>query len=362
MRQWIPAWVLTVAAAVPAPADVLVVAAMDESRVAIVDGRTFETLATVETGKGPHEVRISPDGRRAYVAAGQTITVVDVEGRRRHADFEVEAGVHDIRVSRDGRRLWAAAGGAQTVFELDAATGRVLKKFDVGQQGPWFVEVSSDERTLFTPNLEGKSVSIVDRDRGAVKVIPFGHPAYGIDITPDGRHVWVSGGDLAVIDTRTKEVVARVKASEKETGRLRITSDGKKVVVALEKTLAVFDAGTRRLIGEVALSAAPKVLALSGDGRHAHPTQGLLDLYTIRHYKKDFSGLAVAVVGDVLHSRVARSNIHLLTKMGAEVTLCAPPTRARRLWRRSPGPTASTCGCGWRSTPARWSSTIASPT
>ena len=45
----------------------------------------------------------------------------------------------------------------------------------------------------------------------------------------------------------------------------------------------------------------------AGDGRHAHPTQGLLDLYTIRHYKRDFSGATVAIVGDVLHSRVARS-------------------------------------------------------
>ena len=54
----------------------------------------------------------------------------------------------------------------------------------------------------------------------------------------------------------------------------------------------------------------------AGDGRHAHPTQGLLDLYTIRHYKKDFTNLSVAIVGDVLHSRVARSLIHGLTLMG----------------------------------------------
>ena len=54
----------------------------------------------------------------------------------------------------------------------------------------------------------------------------------------------------------------------------------------------------------------------AGDGRHAHPTQGLLDLYTIRHFKKDFTRLSVAIVGDVLHSRVARSLIHALTIMG----------------------------------------------
>ena len=54
----------------------------------------------------------------------------------------------------------------------------------------------------------------------------------------------------------------------------------------------------------------------AGDGRHAHPTQGLLDIFTIRHYKKDFTGLSVAIVGDVLHSRVARSLIHALTTLG----------------------------------------------
>src|SRR5215218_6250668 len=65
----------------------------------------------------------------------------------------------------------------------------------------------------------------------------------------------------------------------------------------------------------------------AGDGRHAHPTQGLLDLYTIRHYKRDFRALTVAIVGDVLHSRVARSLIHGLTTLGtAEVRAIGPRT------------------------------------
>ena len=65
----------------------------------------------------------------------------------------------------------------------------------------------------------------------------------------------------------------------------------------------------------------------AGDGRHAHPTQGLLDAYTIRHYKKDFTQLRVAIVGDVMHSRVARSDIHALTTLGVpEVRVIAPRT------------------------------------
>jgi aspartate carbamoyltransferase catalytic subunit len=65
----------------------------------------------------------------------------------------------------------------------------------------------------------------------------------------------------------------------------------------------------------------------AGDGRHAHPTQGLLDLFTIRHYKEDFRALSVAIVGDILHSRVARSLIHGLTTLGTpDVRVIGPRT------------------------------------
>lgn len=64
----------------------------------------------------------------------------------------------------------------------------------------------------------------------------------------------------------------------------------------------------------------------AGDGTHEHPTQGLLDAFTILEHKGSFEGLKVAIVGDILHSRVARSNIHALRKLGAEVTLVGPST------------------------------------
>jgi aspartate carbamoyltransferase catalytic subunit len=64
----------------------------------------------------------------------------------------------------------------------------------------------------------------------------------------------------------------------------------------------------------------------AGDGMHEHPTQALLDAFTIRAQKKRLAGLKVAIVGDLLHSRVLRSNVHLLTRMGADVWVCGPPT------------------------------------
>ncbi len=64
----------------------------------------------------------------------------------------------------------------------------------------------------------------------------------------------------------------------------------------------------------------------AGDGQHAHPTQGLLDMFTMRERRGKLSGLNVLIVGDVTHSRVARSNIHGLTKLGAKVAVCGPST------------------------------------
>ena len=64
----------------------------------------------------------------------------------------------------------------------------------------------------------------------------------------------------------------------------------------------------------------------AGDGKHEHPTQALLDVYTLRERLGSLDGLSIWIVGDVMHSRVARSNILAFTKMGAKVTVCGPPT------------------------------------
>lgn len=256
--------------ALPVNADVLVIAYMGESQVVLVDGESYKTLATLETGKNPHEVRVSPDQRHAYIAAGKSITAIDLKQRKVKATFDLGShSAHDIRVSRDNRRLWLACAPTQSIVELDADTGKILKTYPTNQQGSWFVEITPDEKKFYTPNLEGKSVSVIDRVTGTVKVIPFQHAVYGIDITPDGKQVWVSGGDLAVIDTATDEVSARIKTSEGETGRIRLSSDGQRLVVALSKKLAVYDVKTRGLISETELSSSPKVLTLSADNRRA---------------------------------------------------------------------------------------------
>ncbi len=109
---------------------------------------------------------------------------------------------------------------------------------------------------------------------------------------------------------------------------------------SIEKGESLVDTGlTLRATGADAiimrhpLSGAPHLLARrldipiinAGDGLHEHPSQGLLDAYTILQHKKNLRGLKVAIVGDIYHSRVARSNMHLLSKFGAQLFLCGPP-------------------------------------
>ncbi len=90
------------------------------------------------------------------------------------------------------------------------------------------------------------------------------------------------------------------------------------------------------LVMRHAASGAPHFLARhcnsrvinAGDGMHEHPTQALLDLFTISERGKTFEGLKIAIIGDIIHSRVARSDIFALTKLGAHIVLCGPPTLA----------------------------------
>jgi aspartate carbamoyltransferase catalytic subunit len=104
---------------------------------------------------------------------------------------------------------------------------------------------------------------------------------------------------------------------------------------SLEDTAETLEAlGADLVVVRHSVSGVPHLLAglldaaviNAGDGANEHPTQALLDFYTIREKKKKFEGLKVAIVGDILHSRVARSNIWGLTKLGAEVIVVGPPT------------------------------------
>lgn len=181
-------------------------------------------------------------------------------------------------------------------------------------------------------------------------------------------------GSLLGLETlSTKEIISILKDARKmQRGRLKPALRGKRVILlfyesstrtrvsfefaakslgattalisasasSIEKGESLIDTGyTVTSLGAEAIvirhpsSGAPELLARhvpvpvinAGDGMHEHPSQGLLDAYTILEHKGTLKGLRVAMIGDIFHSRVVRSDVHLLTKFGSKVVLCGPP-------------------------------------
>ena len=128
--------------------------------------------------------------------------------------------------------------------------------------------------------------------------------------------------------TRLSADVVNLQVSASSTAKGETLLDTLKTLEAMQADMFVVRHEASGAAQFFAEHAAPGVAILNaGDGRHAHPTQALLDAFTIRRHKKQFEGLSVAIVGDIVHSRVARSNIHALRTLGCtDLRVVGPPT------------------------------------
>ncbi len=119
--------------------------------------------------------------------------------------------------------------------------------------------------------------------------------------------------------------ILNIQASASSLAKGETLKDTAKNIEAMKVDMIIMrhsSAGAPHLLSR---SVSPSIIN-AGDGSHEHPTQGLLDIFTIKEHKKKIAGLNVSIIGDLAHSRVARSNIWGLTKLGARVTVCGPAT------------------------------------
>ncbi len=274
-------------------ADTLVVLNKSDHEAALVDPSTYQVLAKLPTGKGPHEAATSPDGRTAYVSnygsygvfrpgeppktePGHSITVLDLKQRAVKATFDLGSYTrpHGIWVSRDAKRVWVTCEGSQAVLELDAATGKILRAWKTNQETSHMVVPTLDEKKLYVANIGSGSVSVIDRASDAVVTIPTAAGAEGIAVSPDGREVWVANrgaNTLVVISTATDKVVASFESGGQMPIRVKFTPDGKQAWVsnARSNNVTVFDAASRKLLGTVDVGAVPVGIQMTPDGRSA---------------------------------------------------------------------------------------------
>lgn len=270
---------------------VLLVSLIGERQVAVINPVTQAVVARLPSPQGPHEITISPDGRLAYVAdsgsgpntpSGNSIIVLDLRTLSVKSTFKTCETPHDTRVSRNGRVLWVACAPAKAVLELDAVTGAVRKTWDTKLDGGWFVEITPNDRRIFVPHLEGKSLSMIDRRTSQLRTLISGNTIFGVTVAPDGNDIWISDADenkLSIVNAATGNVTASVSLGAAKTGqpsfsRLRFTPDGERVVVVRGSEFVIVDAERRAIVTTIQMPHAGKVVTISGDSRHAfvsHP-------------------------------------------------------------------------------------------
>lgn len=289
-------------------AQVLIIAGNAEHRAAIVDANTFASLALLPVGEGPHEIAVSQDGRFAYVAIsgprekpGNSITVLDIKRRAVKTIFDLNEYMqpHDLRVSNDGALLWVTCAPAQTVLEIDTDTGSIKRKWKTGQDGGWMLAVTPDERKLYVANFEGKSLSVIERMSDAVRTIPMRDGQMALDVSPDGREVWAGdyeNNHIAVIATANDSILATFPSGGERLLRLKFTPNGKEVLAPHggSKSVSIFDARQRVMRAKLELALAPKVIAISGDGKLAFLTNPADHQATVidiaaRHVERTFA-------------------------------------------------------------------------
>lgn len=258
-----------------------------ENSLALVDPSTMQVVARVQTGDGPHEVAVSADGRTAYVSnygaekPGNSLSVIDLAARKevRRVDLGPLVRPHGL-VERDGK-VYFTAEVSRAVARYDPAADRVDWLVGTGQNITHMLVMHPSRSVIYTANILSNTVSVLELDAPQqpgppprMTHVPVGPRPEGIDISPDGRELWVGHNDdggVSVIDTETNKVKETFKAGGMPI-RIKFTRDGKYVLISSPSTgeLAVFDAATRKELKRFPVGEAAVGVAVSADSRTAY--------------------------------------------------------------------------------------------
>ena len=266
-------------------AGTLLVGNKGEDTVSFIDLASGAELARVKTGRMPHEIAVSPDGRQAAVVAygAASIDIFDVATRRlvRRIDLSPNQGPHGLVWLPDGR-LVATTERSQTLTVVDTRRGDKVSAVETGQQGTHMVAVSRNRARAYTANIPAGTVTAIDlKTRRKLRDLQVGGRPEGIALSPDGRTLWVGdleGARVQAYDTRSFARVAEVKTGPVPI-RVLTSPDGKWVVTSnLDSgSLSVIDARTRKLVREVPVSgsreAGQVTILFSRDGKRIYAAE-----------------------------------------------------------------------------------------
>ncbi len=283
----------------PAAAGTLVVSNMNDNTATLLDARTLSTLVTLPTGRAPHEVAISHDGRWAVVsnygtreAPGNTITVIDVDARAvaRTIELSETRRPHGVVFLPGDTIIAVTAEMNRSVLLVDFRTGKTLRSLPTNGRAPHIVGTSSDGRRLLAGNIGDGTVAVLSpMSNDTTRTVKVGRQPEGVAITPDGTRAWAGSNQDSIVVTASLDRGAPLD-TVRGFGlpyRIAISPDGKTAVVTdpVKATVRVFDEATRRQrwsipippdslvpTAEVKGSASPEGVTISRDSRWAYVT------------------------------------------------------------------------------------------
>jgi YVTN family beta-propeller protein len=299
---------------------VLLVGNKGEDTVSFVDLASGKELGRSPTGRMPHEIAISPDGRQAAVVAygGTTIDLFDVASRTKlkTIDLSPNEGPHGIAWLKDGRII-VTTERSQSIAVVDPSAGQLTSSIKTDQQGTHMVAATQDGTTAYTANIIAGTVSVIDLKTGRkLRDIAVGGRPEGIALASEDLVLWVGdleGSRVQAFDTATFE-----KLTEVRTGgvpiRVAASPDGKWIVTSnlAAGGLTLIDAESRKHVRDVAISgeqgAGQVTILFSADGKRIYAAEtgrdtiAELELATgivLRRLPagKNGDGLAIAAAG-----------------------------------------------------------------
>ncbi len=263
---------------------VLVALNKNEASLTIIDPKDMKVIGKVPTGDSPHEVVISIDGKTAFVAnygaqtPGSSLSVIDLEAKKelRRVDLSPLLRPHGL-VEVSGK-IYFTSETNRLIGRYDPATNRVDWLMGTGQNATHMIVVTPDQKRIYTANIASDSVTAFEFQNippapSKITQIAVGKQPEAIDVSPDGKEVWVGlngEGAIDVIDTATSKVVEKVKLGERPY-RVKFSPDGKQVFATMPNTkeIIVIDSGTRKEVKRIKLESVPLGIVFSKDGKTA---------------------------------------------------------------------------------------------
>jgi YVTN family beta-propeller protein len=268
-------------------------------RYPFIDTATQTVVDTIFIGKYVKFIAVTPDGKEAYVGAGDgTVSVINTQSRKVTHTISIGGFSYEIAVTPDGKEVYAV--GNKAVFVIDTKTHEVSETISVGDTS-CSIAMTPDGKQAYVSIMGG--VSVIDtKTRSVTHTISLGdgptrYLPHAIAITPDGKQAYVDNrGSILVFDTTTKKLVKSIPTG-KNVGADEIvfTLDGKKAYVIKDHfkseppryEIAVIDTKARQVIRNMEVAGHPYTMDITLDGKQVYMTDVAKDLITVMDIQTD---------------------------------------------------------------------------